>query len=607
MNPFAPIIILLFPLWLPVWQDRPLTSADLNPGLAGRTASLDVVEKARDGFVFCDAGTRARLAVCLRLSDRPEALQVLAEQLLREKDPAVLATILQQLDQTPAPLTADTARPFLSHASPEVAAAAVRLLGRVAPAEVEATARFAANPATPAAIRTAAWEVLAGNPALVSDEFAARFATDPDPAVRANALRCRIRPDLTPAAGRDLVAAAAPANPPAVRAALAERLDRLPATPAVEAAGSLLSDPVPGIRTAAIAALGRRAGDAGAVSRVLPLTGDADPAVRLAALQTLAALKPAGLEPVQRAVTCLGDASRLVRNQAEETLVVLHALADVTPAVATRLEDTDPAARRQAAQTLGWLMPAAAAQSDLVAKALTAETLAANRAVQLLALGRTGDAARHGAAVLSHAADSDPAVRAAVAEAVGRLRVPATEELLKTLALETDATVRAAALEAMGRNPSPQYAETLLKALKETSRTIPLERAAAAWSAGRIRPVPKALMDRLVTQITKPVISTPMGPVFDDDTVMANAAFSLAFTGREVGKPWADMARTLATTLTAPPASITSPGAIAPTPEIAEAGRQMRACLDGVSPELAPRPRQDVTFPYTPSTRAGTP
>lgn len=106
-------------------------------------------------------------------------------------------------------------------------------------------------------------------------------------------------------------------------------------------------------------------------------------------------------------------------------------------------------------------------------------------------------------ALLGHLADDNPAVRRAVVEALGRLRLAsAAEPLAALLAHERDALVRVCAAEALGELPDAG-AETV-RVLLHLLRTdpTPLVRAYAAESLGRlgVAEALAAIQDRLATE-----------------------------------------------------------------------------------------------------------
>lgn len=604
MTPAASAILiqLLFPLWLPVWQERPLTEADLRPGPYANSAAADAIAKAGEGFAFAGPEIRARLAVCLRRTRDPQAVKLLVDRLPLEKNRGVRATILEQLALAdPALVPPAALQPWLRDSDPDTAAAAVRAYGRLADANLQTVRQIAADTAAPDAVRLAAWEALAARPGAVSPAFLGPQLTETDPRRLALILRGALRPDLAPAARARLDAAVAESAPQEVRLALAENLATAAPDTAAALSRKLSRDPLAGIRAATAASLGELPAAAETTATLLSLLQDPDALVRLNAVRSLAATKPAQVDVPARIAALFADSSLQVRLQAEDTLLALQSVAAV-PAAAAGIESPNPQVRFHSLNTLAKLK--AKDRAAAVTARLPRETEPELLAAAMEAAGVLSTAADCGAAVIAQAAHASPLVRAAAAGALGRLREPNAVETLQTLSADAAPEVRLAAIVAMGRFPDARFAPTLLDILKRVSGNNPSspdERMAACWAAGRIRPVDKGLLDRVVTQSTTPVIPTPIGPMFEGDALLANAAFALALAARDDARIRPQAERTLTLMSTTPDAA-PNPRVLQPSAEIREAARQARAMLEGGALSQELRPTDSVVFPYVPAT-----
>ena len=127
------------------------------------------------------------------------------------------------------------------------------------------------------------------------------------------------------------------------------------------------------------------------------------------------------------------------------------------------------------------------------------------------------------------------------ARAMGRLQLPGSENaLIGLLEKEKSNEVRAEACEAMGRFPQPVFVPKLVARLKAVRNGTSEERAAAAWALGQTK---SNDMKQLVTaakrlhlHCTKAVIPDVV-PMFDDNSVIANAFWTLATLTKRTGNP----------------------------------------------------------------------
>jgi HEAT repeat protein len=194
-----------------------------------------------------------------------------------------------------------------------------------------------------------------------------------------------------------------------------------------------------------------------------------------------------------------------------------------------------------------------------------------------------------------------PIVRAAVAEALGYLAVPSTYPALQTLAFDLEEPVRHAALLAAGMTADGgAFSETVRKALVETrnGKMSSANRAAAAWAAGRLRPVAADVVKRLKVQATEAVVPGEMGQMlFEADEMLVCVDFALAQLAREDA-----LAKTLFDEVLrfqqvgVTPAATVAPGTYLPTKEVAEYALQALEYHEGKASAQRLRPTTAATF-----------
>jgi HEAT repeat protein len=180
---------------------------------------------------------------------------------------------------------------------------------------------------------------------------------------------------------------------------------------------TLQTDPDEHRRAYAAEALGEFLEGAGISKVASALVKDGSPVVRAAAARALDRLNDVG--PNGELSKALGDADEAVRIAAVGAALHIHGFADAA-AVAQRLGDSSPVVRRHAAAVLG-KMRAPNAVSTLISLTSPAnESDAKVRAEAVNALGLIGDKVAV-SAVLNAKSDTDPFVRDAAAIASRRL------------------------------------------------------------------------------------------------------------------------------------------------------------------------------------------
>lgn len=592
-------IVLFFPLLLPVWEQRPIVRDDIYPCPYAVQVPDSLIAKQEQGLQVVDAEMRGRMLVYLHETRHPQAIEPLLAQLAREPSADVLATILDQLCCfTPDAALIPVVTPYLRHGHTAVRAAAVRAWAHQPVPDLAPVQALAVDDAEPR-VRAAAWQALRAAPARVAPAFLLAQAKHAEPAVRAAV--CAALLAQPGADARDAFFRDACADPsPLVRIALAAGLTTAPEPLAADLARRLAGDAFATVRVHVAAALPRLPSAQPLLPVLLGLADDPDPEVRRVALAALAAT--GAPEAAAKAVAHFGDAGHQVHKQAEDTAVALHARTDVRPVVAARFEDPDPTVRYHVFRTLGRL-EAKEFVPRLTAR-LSVETLPANLAALLFALGQVG-AADQADAVAAFGRHDSPEVRAQVGFALGRMAVPRTYPVLEQLAFDKTPAVRQEALLGVGRIADGAFNPLLLKVLNSVSMTSGIsgaDRGIAAWAAGRTRPISPEVMKRLVVQCTTPVIPTDFGPVFEDETVLISCDFALAQCTRDAPefRKLADFCIQFHSKEPNPNAPI-SMGTLVPTAELKEYARQAHLYLEGQPVEPARRPTQEIYLPYRPA------
>lgn len=602
--------MVLYPFWLPVWEKRPILASDLpssGPYVVSQ-AELSIVQETMRG---ADVPLRVTLVRELAAEPIPANGALLLALLKRERDPLVQATILQQLarfdraGQDPA-----VAAAFFGSDDQQLCQSAIALYGQLPRADLSRLDPFLAPKAgektVPRLLRLNAWQALAGNgttAAFVQDRLPELIAAEEDEAIKMLMLQTAL--NQTPRRP-EIEALAAEAAGGSARMRLAAAGDpRLEG----ERLRQLLRDEVIGVRIAALQ--GHRGRD---LAAVLSAFADTHPAVRLAAMQALESFT--ALPPQQTGealLVLLGDAaSEHVARAAQAWLV---RLGGKSQAVINLLTEAVTAASPQ----IRWLAVEALLQLDTpagldrVLAALPDEELAENLEAGLRYVGRFAPAQTQGELLLRHVEHRSPRVRAALAEALGRLQVPGCEETLIALSGRglDGGMVGQVAIEAMGRFPQMAFTETLLACLKATSKNSGEMRRNAAWAAGQLRALSAAdekrllpLAQRLVVQCLTPVIPG-MEPMFESTDVLGNAMFALAAMARNGRDPqFAELADKVLRAYEVPydqpagpvPVSATS---VMPDSATNSVAYQARMWLNRQEITTTPVPSQRLTFSCT--------
>ena len=598
MGPYVVKTVLLFPLLFPSFQRGPLTETLLFPGPYRVVYPEEAIALQHDALALGDRDVRLQALRELRRTGMASAFDMLADQLGKESDPKMIASVLAELERSSRqrPGMAKQVLPFLQHDSADVRFWAVSLYGRLEGCRTRTLLEVLKTDSSQA-VREIAAERLRDMPDRISLDTYRRFWKDDNSRVQAAMVRGALaRPDCGHAA-KELLQRAGEAPIP-VRFVLADTLPRQPRTLATALIPVLCRDESAAVRASVARSLGEL-GDENFLSRLLTLCRDQGSEVRRSAV--VSCVRFPG--PAVRAafIERLADSSTLVRRAAEDGLVSLHGTCSVSAAVAAHLHDSTACVRYHVYRVIGRL--------DLreyagpIHELLRRETTAANLAAASFALGCL-DAKAAAPTIARLAKHPDADVRRCVAEALGKLGVPSTYGALKHLAFDPVPEVGHAAIMGMGNlGDGKAFNQTIRQVLLivEGTKMTPANRCAAAWAASRLRPMDRALLERLKVQATVPVIPMGMGMmVFEDDYVLATLAFSLATCARENAfakqcfeTVYADLSHVFG------PGEMPPHGKISPSPEVVEAARQALAFYKGEVPQPKLRPTTTGTFSYS--------
>ncbi len=584
-------VVKLFPLLLPLWQERPLTAQDLYPGPGPLLVTTEETAMLASGLVLGDRQLRCAIAQQLRQAGTPLASQTLVSHLSKEPDPVVMASFLKELSQAD-PLDPDVASrlsDMLAHEYAQVRYWAAAVAQRLPEPPLSQLSDLARNDPD-ALVRGAACAALRRHAPVARLDVLLQCCEDADSVVRAEAFGALAAHGKAPQARVALLAACRDDGHPAARVAIAGELTRLPLQLAIEIAGALAPDTLSTVRAVLVESLGQAQAKP-LQDLVHSFAEDADAEVRRVAAAQLAALP--GPKTLQGLVPLLSDPSNLVRCQAAASLTAIDPHCSVGDAVAERLTDANPFARCHVCRVLGETR--ADQHSQTVYEQLRRETIPRNVAAAVFALQRFNMRAV-AAPVAALAQHEAPEVRREVAQALGVFAAPATFDVIRRLVFDPDAETRRRAVEAMGRiGAGDAFNATILRVLKsvsETAVTSSLDRATACWAASRVRPIDMAVMKRMVTQATTPVIPVMGVMEFDSEPVLVSAAWALVQCAREQSSvlPLANTVLDIHSAAKSDEASAAEDMGFYPTPESSEYARQARAFLAGRRPEQRPQP-----------------
>ncbi len=524
----------LFPLLIKIWPEQPLTTEN---ALTFPTPTVTEDEAALFQQYLLDKplGPMVRSGAINELASTtsPLAAEMILRQLGREGDSAVVADCLKMLTALKvSTLSADSLMPFLDSPDAQVRfhAAGLYVLQGEAPVQ-ELLKRAVAE--SEIMLKRHLLETAAVRARETQFEEWLPFWQHEEPMVRLSAMA----PILQFSRAHELqeeILEICQSDWQAGKRRLAETLhNRLNPEFCDAILRVLVSDGGVSVRAGVAEAVGRLQ-----LPNLQPLltrlAGDAHAAVRLETARSLGRF--ANEESYEVLVRMSHDPrSLLVRQATRDALIALAGPFPVAVRIGGAIESESVFTRNVAFQVISTLRTEVHRQA--IARQLAKETRPENIANAILALAR-GDGRNASEQILTFADHESPAVRAAVAEAIGSLRIAAGKPALILYGTrDKHQIVRSPAIAAMGILGDAQFGEPLLSILKRTRIESPdasseLDRAIACWSLARLEQVDKAVLNRVVDMVTKMVIATQMGPMYDGDLVRVSAAWCIVDLAR---------------------------------------------------------------------------
>ncbi len=535
MNSLFVTAAIFFQFWMPIWEARPFVTKDLAYE-ARPVMEEKMLAPISETLKVADSRLRGELYVALAAAPIRGNQQFLLEKCLpAEKDEFLRATILRQIARMePQSIPAATIAPYLKDASLQVVLAAIQLYGKLPDADPRQLVGFLGTPDGKGgqellSLKLAAWRCFAESPRL-ANTLGSNFLTFKE--VSPLELRCLVlktalaqqkRKPETTAWLKELLQ-----GPIAMR--LIAATDATPVDYAIVA--KYLQDKEPAVRQA-VCDTARLPGFVAVLPAAL---GDKEPAVRVAALLALKRCCETPDEGLLRRIMALFmDTSHLVQEAAEDAFVYLAgknggALALLETALSP---NGAPDAHRHAANAARLLKVYRLTPS--IASLLKDEKQPNAIAAELDAIAHLAKNGEYEADVMPFTHHASHLVRRMAVRVIGRLQYKGQEAEVIRLAKDRTATdVCIEAYEAMGRFPQPVFIPTIMACLKAPGKTLSEERASALWALGYIQPVTQEdkarfaeAVERLRIHATVAIVPTDVGPAFEDESVIANAMYSL--------------------------------------------------------------------------------
>ncbi len=514
----SPTLLVFFPLLLGIWRETPFTGENTRtPDAPTFMTREEIREQAGYFRELREPELRSRVVLELAEANNPAAVDALSAFLRGEADPQVAGDILHALDQLRhvGVRRQDELSRFLKDERPSVRARALAV-AVAAGDNADAILNALGEETSPFVLRLF-WDRLAESKLICPAARLRSFLKSDQPLSRAGAAMLLCRQDQDPDADPALTELAKdPAV--AVQVALAEAAGARPDGGAA-LLKALAADAHASVRCATAEALAAP----GRLGYHLALSADADSeARRLACLR----LRDYPLASVAEALLArFGDPDEAVRIAAEDSLIALKPEAPVTDRLMADYLD-QPATRAAAARVLGALgvTGAAVRLREVLPEGGDHELI--RRLV--MALGELDDKDA-GPVVCAQKAHPRPEVRRAVAWTLGRLARPDTFPVLEELAQDQAPMVYDEALTSMGRIGDPCFAETLARNLVDVSERTgrPQRRATAAWALARGQAMPGENVLRQFERLCLTRCIPVMGmSEFDADHVRAACAFA---------------------------------------------------------------------------------
>ncbi|MFO7820640.1 MAG: HEAT repeat domain-containing protein [Lentisphaeria bacterium] len=518
----------VFPLFIPVWQERPLQSDDLALGPRPVKMADNIVEwQARQGLKWADEpALRCRLVRELGKTQNAYAAKLLIDHLPNDT-PAVQATIMRQLINLPLDRlsTAEQkkieSRILDSHTA--VRQAAITLYPYLPEADSPPLLQVLQLSEDTKTVR-ATLRSLSALKTETQFEALARWRQHPDPTVAEYAWKLSCRAPDTKQYLQELKEATKHPEPH-VRFVIAEALSHLPEKADREIAELLAVDPSEACRARTAASLAAVRKEF-CLPLLVQLSNDKDYSVRLEALKGLQYF------PLPKSATAVVDAfqdpSRLVSKQAElSTIALYNKFPDIARRIIPYFGAKRDRTRFHVFNAIGEMK--AIEHRDALVAALEKEKKPKHLVAGLRAVYNL-QAVDADSLIRRHSRHSKAIVRAAAARAAGILTADYAHEFLMPRLKDQNSDVRYQAIIASGRVRDAGATSAFLNILRDSDPQLGSNarlRAAACWAAAQLPEVPENLLKRMKKQATEKVIKTPDGPIYDSSTVLVSCAFAL--------------------------------------------------------------------------------
>ena len=528
---------------LSTWQDIGYTEEQYFSNKAPKYTP-DVSIHTLSNFLLNNRDPLARSHLIMRLvaCNNPIAQDLLKKLLAIELDAYVTADILKafRLLETSCP----ESETYLTHADPDVRREAVRLYAQQTDFQAARLLKLAGNESHLPVVEEI-WSTLAQKHTDTSIDDWKRRLDVPNPTDRAQAISVITSRTAWAMTLRERLTVFAGAGHPLIRITIANNISSdLDKDLQLNLLRSLIDFEHSRVRGAAAAAIGRlEAGEL--LPDLLKLSRDPAPIVRRHAAVAMGSFPQR--DTYVRLIELCGDSgSELLRDAALDTLEDIADKYPVERQAGGFLDSKNADIRYNLYRLLTQLDSSMynepiATQLHLSATAARQKLPYSDRPINIAAAIRalnTGGAREAAADITALKSHPDALVRTAVAESIGALTPANGPGIVKSYAQEDlDVDVRKAALNSMNAILDNSFEDTLLKILRRTSYgggefLTANDRVIAAWLLSRLPTITTPTKARLYNQISTPVVSTPMGPAFDSESVRATALWCLIIHGK---------------------------------------------------------------------------
>ncbi|MFW5996619.1 MAG: HEAT repeat domain-containing protein [Lentisphaeria bacterium] len=533
-------LLAMFPLLLPVWEERPFEQADFDfpppPVYVGTRA----LEFQAEGAKYVSSETQETIFKQLGQSNNEEAVPILLEQLDKSDKPEITATILRAMrnfKDSPELSETDFA-PYLKSSSSLIRRAATALVGTLEDFDnyslIQQAHEDSDNQVQVNALRAIVRRLGEGESEddIKDLEFNSLEDLRESENLSVRQLAWKVSfychdieayDDQIKQAGRDETAS--------IRVAVAECLPSFPVDLTTSLVEMLREDENSSVRKELASVIPELAIN-DKQNLLVELLEDTDPEVRRVAAERLREF------PQQEVAKALFDAlaydSAFVGRAAEESLLEIHDTTVIDELAVTALQSENDNRRYHALRILGKLETTEHAED--VAVALRNESNTRNLAAALQAAFHVRAKSAE-SEIKDFCSHNDAEVRSSAAVALGMFDYEAVQEDLTELLNDDSDDVRHKAIISMGRIENIGFKDELIEVLKSVENNHDYNtdcRAAACWAAARLRPVDTELAQRLKKQATEAIVKIPMGPpAYESSPVLISALFGLADMARQ--------------------------------------------------------------------------